>query len=617
MLPKPLEKQLDQVAAPARPRKGRAFLMVSTGEGAGTVFPVMNARVTVGRSLDAEICIEEQAISNEHAELAETPAGFTLRDLGSTNGTYVNGQRLVAPVVLAGGDTICMGSTTFTFVTRESGLPKGTVRLQNPNPELPLEPERRRAPAGGALAALPDSEQRYTGSVSLTDVVRTVKLCWVYLRRYGRMAGAALCTGVLLGAAQAWLRPPPGSAWFEMTLVSTGRGEDDAGPPVFVGPESTFKSLPLIKRTLTRLGVRDVSDVVASDVQSLLSFEPVRFDSSVWRGEYEAATAQQAAEFLSAHVTVYVESELDKLLKVLRTDVEFDREQAERGRQHVAEARAKLIEFSDEHPEAVPKGAELPEEARTRVGPGASAERIQQSILGAQRALRAAYTSMQSKKAQPYLDQAVAAESKIAEARARGLRDQHPEIRSLSNLQAAMRAKANALLAAEPSPSEQSLDPRVVRLKEELAELTARLTRLQAPSEGPAGESHQVLTSSKPGPSLPAAPSVSVVSEPEPERSLSQLKIIYAELAREYERAKTEHDALLAKLDTTERQLERERMSAEAHYDIITPPTAASASVLSAAVRRGTLGGIAGLLVACVVAACLELRRILIARGHL
>ena len=73
----------------------------------------------------------------------------------------------------------------------------------------------------------------------------------------------------------------------------------------------------------------------------------------------------------------------------------------------------------------------------------------------------------------------------------------------------------------------------------------------------------------------------------------------------------------MKKRETTDRQLERERTSAEARYDIITPPTPAKKSMLTAMVKRGGLGGMLGLGIALVVAACLELRRMLIARGHI
>lgn len=627
----PLEKQLDLVVTQPGPRKGKAFLMVSTGAAAGTVFPLTEPSVLIGRSLDAQVSINEQAISNEHARIEQNGANFSLRDLGSTNGTYVNGQRLVDTVVLAGGDTIRMGSTTFTFVTREGGLPKGTVKLTDPNPDLPLEPQRHdrrngRASEPASVAMVPDS-QHHTDSVSLTDVVRTVRTSWVYLKRYGWIVATCTCFGITLGVVQAWVRPPPGSAWFEMTLAGSGRGDAEDGPQFFVGAENTFRSLPLIKKTLGALGAPNVTDATASDIQTSLTFERVGFNSKVYRGDYEDATADLAVTFLQKHLQVYIDSELDKILKVLRNDAEFDRQQEELADQRVAEARNKLIQFSDEHPEAVPKDAKLPEQA-ARLAPGASAERIKQSIASTERSLRAAYTAIQSKKARPFLDQVASAEGKIAEARARGLRDQHPEIRQLLSLQATMRAKANAILAAEPSPGEQELDPQIVRLKAELAELKARLAQIPAPSPtvstAPAGLGATDLNG---GPSRTGSTGVRIAPVPAgaaalasgeaPAESLSQLKIIYAELAREYERANTEHEALLKKRETTDRALERERTSAEARYGIITPPTPARRSTFSAMVKRGGMGGVVGLALALVAAACLELRRILIARGHL
>jgi pSer/pThr/pTyr-binding forkhead associated (FHA) protein len=628
----PLEKQLDLVVTQAGPRKGKAFLMVSTGQAAGTVFPLTEPSVLIGRSLEAQVSINEQAISNEHARLEQIGGKFTLRDLGSTNGTYVNGQRILESVGLVGGDSIRMGSTTFTFVTREAGIPKGTVKLTDPNPDLPIEPHRSHASearvngvSSVAVTAAPDSQ--HSDSVSLTDVVRTVRTYWVYVRRYGWIVATCMCFGIAAGIVQTWLRPPPGSAWFEMTLAPGERGDEQAGPQFFVGAESTFRSLPLIKKTLAELGAPNVSDATATDIQSALSFERVGFNNAkVYRGDYEDATAELAVTFLKKHVDVYIGSELDKVLKVLRVDAAFDREQEQQAAERVATARNKLIEFSDEHPEAVPKDAKLPDQPAARLAPGASPERIKQSIASTERALRAAYVSIQSKKARPYLDQVATAETKIAEARARGLRDQHPEIRGLSNLQATMRAKANSLLASEPSPSEQSLDPRVSQLKQDLAALQARLAQMPEAAAGAtpgAVDSTSLATAEPSGIKIAPIPA-GVAAEASmsslaalPEESLSQLKIYYGELSREYERAKTEHEALIKKRETTDRQLERERTSAEARYSIITPPTPAKKSTFKAMVKRGGMGGMVGFGLAMIAAACLELRRILITRGHL
>jgi len=614
-----LEDQLDLVVPQAGARKNRrkAFLMISTGPAAGTVFPVIQRSLLVGRSLGADVRVDEQAISSEHARLEQTDAGFILLDLGSTNGTYVNGQRVVHAAQLAGGDMIQMGSTTFTFVTRESGVPKGTVRLRKPD----LHDPDLMASVGGAaarhlhaesVAMAPPPSQR-TGSVSLTDAVRTVKTYWVYARRYGRLLGTGAAFGLGLGLLQVWIHPPPGSAWFEMSLASTDRpsgSSDDPTPPVFTGAESTFRSLPLIKKTLGDLGLPDASDAFASDIQSELTFEPVSYNSKVYRGTYQDSSPQTAARFLNQHVHVYIESELDKLLKVLKNDASFDREQEQRAFERVAEARDQLVTFSDEHPEAVPKDAKLPEVARVKLAPGAGPERIQQAIATTRRALHTQYTSIQTKKAQPYLERVAKAENAIAEAHARGLRDEHPEIKNLRNLEATMRAKANALLAAEPSESEQSLDPQIAPLKEELADLEGRLRQLPAATAAVNGAL---------APAALATTTSALRGEPAraPAESLAQLKIQYGERSREYERAKTEHEALMKKRETTDRQLERERTSAEARYDIITPPTAAKSSVFRALVKRGLMGLCVGFTLALLAAAYLELRRILIVRGHI
>jgi pSer/pThr/pTyr-binding forkhead associated (FHA) protein len=616
-----LEKQLDLVVPQAGFREGRrkAFLMVSTGSTAGTVFPVTRHSLLIGRSLGADVRIDEQAVSNEHARLEQTDAGITLLDLGSTNGTYVNGKRLVHATLLAGGDSIRMGATTFTFVTRESGVPKGTVRLQNPNPDLAAEMARSRPAEAESMSVPAPPHSQQTGSLSLTDAVRTVRTYWVYAKRYGRLIGTGAGVGLLLGLLQLWIHPPPGSAWFELSLASADRNNqasETAGPALFVGAESMFRSLPLIEKTLHELGMPKASDAFATEIQSALSFEPVSYNSKVYRGTYQDASAELAVRFLNQHLRVYIDSELDKLLKVLKNDAAFDREQEQHAYERVASARNELVVFSDEHPEAVPKDAKLPELAHVRLAPGASTERIQQALVSTRRALHTTYARIQTRKAQPYLEKAAKTENAIAEAEARGLRDQHPEIKALRNMQAAMQAKAAAVLAAEPSPGEQALDPQIVSLKEELADLEGRLSQV------PQGAQLGGVAVAEPGPGSLSAVTHALESAPDapvraPAESLAQLKIQYGELAREYERAKGEHEALLKKRETTDRQLERERTSAEARYDIITPPTATKTSWLSALAKRGALGTLVGVSLALLAAVYLELRRILILRGHI
>jgi hypothetical protein len=70
--------------------------------------------VTIGRMPDCDIALADPEVSRRHAEVVRTPEGFAVHDLGSTNGTKVNG----APVKdqpLSDGDEIRVGTTTFRF----------------------------------------------------------------------------------------------------------------------------------------------------------------------------------------------------------------------------------------------------------------------------------------------------------------------------------------------------------------------------------------------------------------------------------------------------------------------------------------------------------------------
>jgi hypothetical protein len=76
---------------------------------AGRRWPV-HQRCTIGRASTAEICIDRPGISRRHAELDPRPEGCRLRDLGSRNGTYVDGDRVGADWrILRDGDRIVLG----------------------------------------------------------------------------------------------------------------------------------------------------------------------------------------------------------------------------------------------------------------------------------------------------------------------------------------------------------------------------------------------------------------------------------------------------------------------------------------------------------------------------
>jgi pSer/pThr/pTyr-binding forkhead associated (FHA) protein len=77
-------------------------------------------RVVIGRHRDCEFPIRQEDISRRHSEVVDREGSYVVRDLGSTNGTFVNGQPVVGEQPLLPGDRIEIGSTTITFCEVET-----------------------------------------------------------------------------------------------------------------------------------------------------------------------------------------------------------------------------------------------------------------------------------------------------------------------------------------------------------------------------------------------------------------------------------------------------------------------------------------------------------------
>jgi transcriptional regulator with PAS, ATPase and Fis domain/pSer/pThr/pTyr-binding forkhead associated (FHA) protein len=69
----------------------------------------------IGRSHEADLQLIDERVSRDHCTLEVTPDGVKLRDLGSRNGTWLNGKRLDAPAVLARGDQLAVGESLLAF----------------------------------------------------------------------------------------------------------------------------------------------------------------------------------------------------------------------------------------------------------------------------------------------------------------------------------------------------------------------------------------------------------------------------------------------------------------------------------------------------------------------
>ena len=107
---------------PTSSGESNAFVIVLSGRSVGKMFKLPASDVTIGRSLDAEIRLEDEGISRLHIRLTRDESGsVVLVDLDSTNGSYVNGMR-VHRQELEDGDRIQVGSVTILKFSYQDSL---------------------------------------------------------------------------------------------------------------------------------------------------------------------------------------------------------------------------------------------------------------------------------------------------------------------------------------------------------------------------------------------------------------------------------------------------------------------------------------------------------------
>lgn len=104
-----LEDLSDSVA---RGPRSEAALTVLRGENVGSLYPIDADETMIGRSTEVGITLPDDSLSRQHARILRGDGVYTIEDLGSTNGTFVDGERLAAPRVLEDGSRIHLGSRT-------------------------------------------------------------------------------------------------------------------------------------------------------------------------------------------------------------------------------------------------------------------------------------------------------------------------------------------------------------------------------------------------------------------------------------------------------------------------------------------------------------------------
>jgi hypothetical protein len=97
--------------------EGPTLVVRSGGGRSGEQFPLERTQTTIGRTPDCDIFLDDVTVSRRHAIVAKGDAAFTLEDLGSLNGTFLNRHR-IEKSELESGDEVQIGKYRLIFLER-------------------------------------------------------------------------------------------------------------------------------------------------------------------------------------------------------------------------------------------------------------------------------------------------------------------------------------------------------------------------------------------------------------------------------------------------------------------------------------------------------------------
>ncbi len=174
-------------------------LTLVSGDGHEASLALDKDELNIGRADGSDVHIADHTVSRKHALLCKTPEGYLLKDLGSHNGSYVNGTRITEHL-LEHNDQIRIGASTLTFIDESAAPapePEPTPSLEEPEDQVEEEilkggPLQEEASDRDLLVSIksgsvksdqdakaPEGEKKEPGEISLFDLEKSNKTLYV------------------------------------------------------------------------------------------------------------------------------------------------------------------------------------------------------------------------------------------------------------------------------------------------------------------------------------------------------------------------------------------------------------------------------------------------------
>lgn len=616
-----------------------AHLWVCSGEQIGRRYALDAPRYRLGRNSDLEIPLDDERASQRHAAIELEQGTHYITDTGSTNGTFVNNKRIDTPTPLKDGDLVQIGETVFEYVSYEHRNLTINVGDGDSNVQPRLRSEARDAlrqarGSGGNTMDIPGRSlvpvQRTGGGVSMQTqsgypnhlayppaypdqrgtyldddeggfdfrlLLARAKTVIAFFMPYWRSILIISLLCAIVGAATIYLRPPPQEAVFEIDLVPEASqnplGQFRGNATFFRSAEQSFRSSRLITETLAKLGVKNPTPEEVNSVQEHLAFNTVGPPTpNTYSGSFTDTDGDYAVKYMKAHVDTFLETEVERVLKVIKSESDFLTKQLEITTKKLKTTESALLAFKQDNIDGMPAQATQNYDLYFRLKQEKSRAQSELARASAQRA-QLRRRMKEEKRMVDYEELGNSYNSAIAQkrrdlatAQASGQGPAHPAVvrlkRELKELEKLARNARN-----NPAVS-QRLNPLYLRIKNDLqnTDVDVRVAR---------NELARINKEMKRVRSLV--------------KKLPELEAKHSDLTRSYDATKENYNRLLNQLNTAKVQLEYERASAAARYSIITPPQLKYQPMLRRMLQRGMLGGIAGMVLALGLTALRRFRQ--------
>lgn len=599
-----------------------AFLLVISGSEPGRLHVLEKPELVIGRSKYADIRISERAMSQQHAKIVQSGDGHRIYDLGSTNGTFVNDQQIES-VDLRAGDVVRTGETVFTYMASGSSPTvatggDSTVALPNRPlrggaPPVSAAPLVAQAPLGSAGGAPPPTgggalvlrSQAAPGAGALahpsmmpqvigvpaaapaeeeSDPIGLIIKVLDFARRYWLSIGIFTVLGLGLGVLSYKFAKPPEVATFEVQLIqppadnmmNKGRRMNFE---FFRSAQKSFRRPAIIRATLEALGEEKISQNRLRKIHDSLVFKQAnrREAKDVYEGSYQASTADEALEYLRVHLKIFIDTEIEKAMKVLLVEVETLEKKLKQADEDLNATEQAVMAFRQEHSEGLPEQAQAhyQELMALRSAKGMTASdvtRASETLRNRRKQLKSQAPELQSRieLARPYEESIAEVSQALSEARAAGKASQHPDVIKLKRQRASLEKQRDEVLKNGGTKIIRESNPLYEGRREarDDAEAELRIAQSQLARLTNDMERAKKLV-----------------------EALPRLQREYAELTRSYEATKGVRKRILDNLESSRIQLDLERASATARYDITTPPNVKPVSkVKTIVMRAGALG---------------------------